>query len=318
MPDPSLYRRAYPSAARLTHWTARDGWPLRRFDWPAKGPARGAILFQGGRGDIIEKYLEAFAHWRARGWAITAFDWRGQGGSGRLSNDPHVGHATDFGEYVADLAGFWADWSRTAPGPRIAIGHSMGGHLILRALTEQAIDPQAAVLVAPMLGLHAPFGWAGAGERLARLLARLGDPARAAWRDNEIPGAKSPRQALLTHDATRYDDELFWKRAHPELALGPPSWAWVIEAFASTRTLRADPRLADIATPILALVADADRLVSAKAALATLERLPDARTVRFGPESAHEILREADPVRSRALAEIDRFLARIPAPAPVA
>ena len=36
--------------------------------------------------------------------------------------------------------------------------------------------------------------------------------------------------------------------------------------------------------------------------------LPNVEVVRFGTESAHEILREADPVRLRALAAIDGFL----------
>ncbi|MES2753216.1 MAG: alpha/beta hydrolase [Pseudomonadota bacterium] len=309
MTDPARFRRAYPPAAHLSTWLAGDGWPLRRFDWPAAGAPRGSILFQGGRGDIIEKYLESFAHWHARGWSITAFDWRGQGGSGRLSPDRHVGHAKSFSPFLRDLAGFWADWSRTAPGPHVIAGHSMGGHLVLRALVEGVVTPQAAVLVAPMLGLHAPFGWMGLGERFARLLGGFGDSARAAWRDNEIPGAKSTRQALLTHDIDRYADEGFWKQAHPELQLGPPSWAWVIEAFRSTRILRDDKRLKRMAVPVLALVADADKLVNAKAAVATLQRLPDARVVRFGAESAHEILREADAVRNRALGEIDLFLA---------
>ena len=309
MVDPASSRRAYPSGAHLTRWQAGDGWTLRRFDWPAEGTPRGAILFQGGRGDIIEKYLESFGHWHAKGWAITAFDWRGQGGSGRLSPDPRVGHATDFAPFIADLAGFWGAWSRTAPGPQVAMGHSMGGHLVLRGLVEGAITPSAAVLVAPMLGLHAPFGWQGLAERFARIMGGVGDSARRAWKDNEIPGATTTRQMLLTHDRERYDDELFWKEAHPELMLGPPSWAWVIEAFRSTRALRADPRLATMAVPVLGLVADADKLVNAKLAVATLEKLPDAQIVRFGRESAHEILREADPVRDRALAEIDRFLA---------
>lgn len=314
MPDPISFRRAMPAGAHIARWRAADGWSLRRFDWPAEGRARGSILFQGGRGDIIEKYLESFGHWHVRGWAVTAFDWRGQGGSGRLSRDPNVGHATDFAPFVADLVGFWAEWSQTAPEPLVAIGHSMGGHLILRALVERAIDPAAAVLVAPMLGLHAPLGWQALAEGFARVMGRLGDSARRAWRDNEIPGALSPRQALLTHDRARYADETWWKEAHPELLLGPPSWAWVIEAFRSTRALREDPQLAAMAVPVLGLVADADKLVNAKLAVATLERLPDARIVRFGRESAHEILREADPVRDRALDEIDRFLAaRAPA-----
>ena len=87
-----------------------------------------------------------------------------------------------------------------------------------------------------------------------------------------------------------------------------------IKLFPVIHALRADPRLATMAVPVLGLIADADRLVNAKLAVATLEKLPDARIVRFGRESAHEILREADPVRDRALAEIDRFLAeRAPA-----
>lgn len=56
------------------------------------------------------------------------------------------------------------------------------------------------------------------------------------------------------------------------------------------------------------LVADHDRLVDARAARRIAGRLPRARLVRLGREAAHEILREADPVRGRALVGIDAFL----------
>ena len=56
------------------------------------------------------------------------------------------------------------------------------------------------------------------------------------------------------------------------------------------------------------LLADADKLVDPHAAVRIVERLRDARLVRFGPESAHEILRESDAVRDRALAALDAFL----------
>jgi lysophospholipase len=56
------------------------------------------------------------------------------------------------------------------------------------------------------------------------------------------------------------------------------------------------------------LVAEADQLVDARAALRVAATLPNVEVVRFGTESAHEILREADPVRLRALAAIDGFL----------
>lgn len=308
MLSPPLYRRAIPAEARISRWIGPGGWDFRRFDWPAPAAPRGSILFQTGRGDLFEKYLESFAHWHGQGWSITALDWRGQGGSGRFSGQQHVGDIDDFATYIADFHAFWAEWAPLAAGPRVLIGHSMGGHLVLRALAEGLADPAAAVLIAPMLGLHSPFG-AALGERFARLLGGAGNVARPAWKANERPGTTQTRQALLTHDPDRYDDEIFWQMTCPDLLLGPPSWRWVIRAFASTRLLRADPRLRTMRVPVLMLVADADRLVDPGAARAVAAKLPDVRVVRFGRESAHEILREADAVRNRALGEIDIFLA---------
>ncbi|RHW17345.1 alpha/beta hydrolase [Sphingomonas gilva] len=308
------HRATIDAEGSIDHWTAPDGWRLRRFSLPPGGASpRGSILFQGGRGDIFEKYFEAFDRWQAAGWGVTSFDWRGQGGSGRLGGDPKVGHLADFTPLVRDLHDFWHVWRDATPGPHVVMGHSMGGYLVLRALVEDAIDPDAAVLVAPMLGLHgAPFGVA-AMERIARFMTRIGKPDRAAWKSNEKPATLTTRQKLLTHSLERYDQEIAWKLERPEIAIGPPSWAWVTAAFEGTRLLRADPRLATMAVPTLILSPDADKLVDASAGRAIAARLPDTKLVRFGRESAHEILREADPVRNRALAEIDAFLgARAP------
>lgn len=306
--DPVALRRTIPTDARIAMWHAPDGWALRRFERRGPDPVRGRLLFQTGRGDVFEKYLEALEHWYRRGWSVDAFDWRGQGGSGRMAADPHVGHCDDFGLWVDDLAAFWRRWSGSGQAPRVAVGHSMGAHLILRAAVEGVIDPDAIVLVAPMLGLRSPVG-AAVGGRVARWMAGRGDAARPAWRGNERPVTRTPRQMLLTHDRARYDDEAWWYERHPELRLGPPSWAWLAQAFASCAALLADPRLATLSTPVLMLVSDADGLVDPRAAQMVADRLPRATLVRYGPEAAHEILREADPVRVDALSRIDAFLA---------
>jgi alpha-beta hydrolase superfamily lysophospholipase len=304
--DPNPVRRAIPADARIGYWTAPDGWKLRRFDWPAAHP-RGRLLFQTGRGDIFEKYLETLSHLHAQGWSVSAFDWRGQGGSGRLSANPNVGHVDDYAVFDRDLAGFWADWMAQGEGPSVILGHSMAGMMVMRALADRSIGPEAAILVAPMIGLKSPVGAAFAGK-VARWMAAHGDPARAAWRTNERPGSVASRQTLLTHDVDRYRDEGWWQDRHPELRLGPPSWAWLAQGFAGQAALAVDPRIETIETPVLMLVADADKLVDPRAALRLATRLPDAQVVRFGPESAHEILREADAVRDRALSAIDSFL----------
>lgn len=301
-------RRTYPDGSSISFWTAPDGWQLRRFDWPSAAAApRGSILFQGGRGDIFEKYLECFHHWHDQGWTITSFDWRGQGGSGRLTDDPHVGDIDRFGTYLADYAAFWKEWAAATPGPHIAMGHSMGGHLVCRALAKVLAEPDAAVLIAPMMGLHAPIS-AGFGERITEIAMKLGNPQRRAWKSNEKPGTTDSRLSLLTHDPDRYSDEPWWWEQKPEIKLGPPSWRWVVRAFESTRRLRASRRVKLVRTPVLVLVAEADKLVRAADAIKVAGLLPDARLVRFGNESAHEILREVDPVRNRALGEIDIFL----------
>jgi lysophospholipase len=308
----SFERRAIPQGAVIGMMPARDGWGLRCFDWPS-GAAhpRGSILFQGGRGDIIEKYLESFGHWHVQGWHVSAFDWRGQGGSGRLSKNPHVGHIDDFGVWIDDLAEMFASWKGRTPGPHVIIAHSMGGHLVLRALAERRIAPDAAVLVAPMLGFATAPLPLPIATGFAKLMARVSGPDKPAWPRNEkptLPGAS--RQKLLTGDDARYADELWWKAQKPELELGPPSWPWLVAAYASNDQLGAPGALESIQTPVLFVGTDGDRLVSPPAIRKAASRLPNAALKMFDQSVAHEILRERDGPRDQALAAIDAFLDR--------
>ena len=212
---------------------------LRRIDWLIpQGTCRGSILFMPGRGDAYEKYLETLDYWHRRGWRVTAADWRGQAGSGRLGGDGFTGHVDDFALWIDDLAHFWALWRASTPGPHVIVGHSMGGHLVMRALAEHRVDPDAAVLVAPMLdfirhGVPRAIMHAAAG-----LMARIGDPRRQAWKWGEKPGAvPADRDMLLTSDADRYADEMWWRAERPDIAMGPGSWGWVERAYASVRGL---------------------------------------------------------------------------------
>lgn len=306
----SFDRRSIPAEATETLWHASDGWPLRRIDWPATPAARGALLFLGGRGDFYEKYLESLDAWHRAGWQVTALDWRGQGGSGRLGGDDVTGHIDDFATWVDDLAAFWTGWEAMRAGPHVIVAHSMGGHLALRAIAEGRIAPDAAVLCAPMLGLAARVLPAWLMQALAALMCRLGDSRRPAWKWSEKPGQPpAGRQHILTHDAARYADELYWREARPQVSLGPGSWRWVERAYASMRGLFAGGLLEAVRVPLLVIASDDDKLVSFAAILRAAQRIPGARLLRFGKEGQHELLREADPVRDRVMAAIDAFLA---------
>lgn len=306
-------RRRIPADAAESRWQAPDGHAIRRIDWPSANPdmPRGSILFMPGRGDAYEKYLETLEEWHRAGWRVTAADWRGQAGSGRLGNDPVTGHVSDFAVWIDDLAAFWSEWTAATPGPHVIAGHSMGGHLVLRAVAEGRIDPDALVLSAPMLGFTGNPLPLPIMHGAAKLMARLGDPARPAWKWSEKPGeVPIGRIKLLTHDQDRYADELWWREARPELVMGPGSWRWVERSYASIRRLEHAGVLEAITRPVLLIGTTNDRLVDMRAIERAAARLPNGELVVLGNEAHHEVLREIDPVRDRVMAAIGEFLDR--------
>ena len=302
-------RRAFPANSAVSMTPARDGWPLRTYVQPGVGKTRGSILWLGGRGDIVEKYIETLDGWSRAGWSITSFDWRGQGGSGRVGGNPNVGHIDDYATWIDDLAEFYAKWAGHEPGPHVVMGHSMGGHLLLRALVEKRIAPDRVVLVAPMLGFETGIIPFPVAFWVSRVMAKIKNELRPAWKHNEKPSPpNASRRAYLSHDKDRYDDELWWKEKDPSLALGPPSWRWLASAYSSIAGMNRAGAVEHITTPVLILCAEEDQLVSAKEIHKFAVRLPNATLVVFGDDTAHEILREADGPRNRALAAISEFL----------
>ena len=306
MRNRSFDRRAHPAGASFSEWRAPDGWLHRRLDWPqpAGSAARGTLLFAGGRGDFVEKYLEAMAHWHESGWSVAGFDWRGQGAS---RGDIAGGHLASLDVLVDDLAAIVAELAGRGDGPLALVGHSMGGHVLLRALAEQRVRPAAAVLVAPMLMVNSsPLPpWAAAWT--AGALSAFGWGRQPVWRPQTPPApVGSARQAYLTGCRERYEDELWWWEKEPGFDLGAPSWGWLDAAFRSCARLT-DERLAKVDVPVLLLGTETDRLVSAGAIRHAASALPKAKLRMFG-SAGHELLREADPIRLEALAAIDAFL----------
>ncbi len=293
---------------------------IRRIDWPlsdegAAATSRGSILFFPGRGDFYEKYLETLEQWHRAGWRVTAADWRGQAGSGRLGKDPVTGHIEDFDMWIDDLVEFWNGWVAETPGPHVLAGHSMGGHVVLRALVDRRVKPDAAVLSAPMTGMAGPPLPLPLLHAVAKLMCAVGDPFRQAWKWSEKPGElPADRAHLLTHDPDRYADEVWWRGHRPELVMGPASWRWVERAFASWRRIEAPGLLEAVTTPVLFLSTAADKLVSHPANLRAANRLPKGEMIAFGKEAHHEILREVDAVRDRAMAAVSEFLDRVAPP----
>lgn len=296
-------RRSLPPGAAIEHWPMADGWPVRVAQWSGE---RGTILFANGRGDFIEKYAEAIWDWHARGRGVIAFDWRGQGGSGRLGRTPLHGHADDFAPWIADLRELIGRAADFAAPPLVGIGHSMGGHLWLRALAEGEVRTARVVLVSPMLGIARGDA---AARALTALMVRLGwGGAFALGQHARLSAAKDIlRGAALTSDAARQTDEAWWLARAPELALGGCTWGWLHAAFASIASLDRNGSLEAITTPVHVELAGDEQVTDTPAAIRAVVRLPGANYI-VTKGARHEVLREADAARTAVLDRIAKFL----------
>lgn len=302
----NLDRRRHPAGARVSTFAAPAGWTLRRLDWPQRNgaAARGTLVFAGGRGDFIEKYLEPLGHWHGCGWNVVSFDWRGQGHS---RGDIVGGNFTDFDPLVADGAALLDSVLAERPGPHVAIGHSMGGHLLARILAERRPALAAAVLVAPMLGINTAPTPEWLGRMAAITMSGCGLGNVLAWSEAGPETMSKLRAPNLTSCPERFADERWWHDQEPGFRLGPPSWAWLAAAFRSMNRLD-EAALKSIAPPVMIVATERDRLVSPAAIRRAAGLIPRAELAMIDG-AAHEILRERDPMRSEALARIDAFLA---------
>ncbi|MEQ8332869.1 alpha/beta hydrolase [Nisaea sp.] len=287
-----------------------DGVRIRVAQFPAPaGKAAGTVLMLTGFTEFIEKGLESVAALRARGFGVITFDWRGQGLSDRLLPYRRKGHIPDMQHFLNDLEEVLR-MTRFAelPGPHVIMGHSMGGHLALRAAHDHPGLFDRAILCAPMADILT-----GACRRmLAYGLAKaavsigLGEsfiPGAGPY----VPGQMRYENNPLTTDRARFNRIQEQIDANPDVALGGPTFSWVYSAFRSIRLTKRSSYLSKIRIPVLILSAGRERIVSNAGQREVADMLPDVRMVTFA-DGAHELLLECDAVRHAVWAEIDGFL----------
>ncbi len=324
MSDRLARRRSLPPGGTIAMRPLRDGWPVRTAVWPGRAGGPGSILFMTGRGDFLEKYAETFHDLVDAGWGVASFDWRGQGLSGRLGDAPMKGHSTGFGVLRDDLDEIFGWFEQVLPGPRFVVAHSMGAHILMFNLVERMHGTQPGrlpaierhVLLAPMIGLHAPPLGPRLATRLADWMVHHRRGGKYIWGGGDYVAGKpgSKRQRLLTGDPERYADEGWWVAQNPSLATGSPTWEWLYNALTTQVYWRGRPdtgwmmpgHLA-LPSPMLVLLAENDGLVDNAEAVACFGTMPNVRIEEIAG-AGHELLREASDIRARVLARVTAFL----------
>ena len=108
-----------------------DGVSLRFARWAPPPGRKGTVCLFPGRAEFIEKYFETVRDLRARGFAVAALDWRGQGGSQRQLRNPRKGYVRRFADYDIDLATFMHEVVLPdCPPPVFGLAHSMGATVL--------------------------------------------------------------------------------------------------------------------------------------------------------------------------------------------
>jgi lysophospholipase len=294
-----------PSGAVVHLLRADDGIRLRAAHWPAltASPKGTVCLFQG-RTEFIEKYFETIADLRQRGFAVAVLDWRGQGGSQRLTRNPRKGHISSFSHYQRDIDVFMRDLVLPdCPLPLFGLGHSMGGAILIDALNRLPNRFDRAVLSSPMIGL-AGFGGSDSAHYLARIM-RMAGMGRVM-----IPShakALSFETNDVTRDHKRFTRNVAVAEEEPRLAIGAPTFGWLDSSFKMTARFENADFIARIRTPLLVVTGGADRVVSNVATARFVRRLRVAKMITLDG-SRHELMMETDPIRAAFFAAFDAFI----------
>jgi len=299
-----------PEGVRLGYMTTPDRVKLRYAIWPkSAGPHRGTVCLVQGRTEYIEKYFETVADFQSRGFAVATFDWRGQGGSDRLTGNRTVGYVDRFDDYWTDLKAFHGEiLLPDCPPPFYLVGHSMGGLASLYAATRDRMMFDRMFLSAPMVSLAGMEGSLGGWGAFAETLSFLGLGAvplkrRADSRPDEAHFLDSP----LTSDLLRYTRMVETIRADDGLYLGSPSFRWLAAAMKAMVEANREEFAGRLQIPLLVLAAARDTIVSTPALEQLGLRLRNGRHMVIAG-AKHELFMETDAVRGQVFAAFDAFI----------
>jgi lysophospholipase len=291
------------------HWLeGRGGVRVRVLTAPSiNGPPRGSVIVAPGRTEFIEKYFEVIRELQERGFVVFCIDWRGQGLSGRETANPLKGHFASFDDPVNDIATALRLLGQNLPRPHIAIAHSMGGAIILRALQTRRIEVEAAVFTAPMWGIANLGEMAKSYVRFMNSVGAGGQFAPGVehkWRRENF------KRNPVTNDRERHARCQGLIAEEPRLASAGPTFGWVAAAADAIEGFQAPNALAHLRIPILVFTAEQELLVDNKSHDAVTALLPNATHIKVAG-AKHEILMERDEVRAQFWAAFDDLAGRV-------
>ncbi len=255
--------------------------------------ANKAILLSAGRTEAAVKYKEVIFDLYRNGYSVYIHDHRGQGQSGRMTEDPEMGYIDDFQFYIDDMKYFYDQYIATENYVKTyLLAHSMGGAIGMTYLEQYPADFNAAAFSSPMLGLKP--GTCGAtklfgGKRTKYALGQSG------YKDDKSKFKKN----TLTGSRVRYDRMIDAFEKVPEARLGGATYQWVNRSCDQFKYIFYN--IDKINTPFILFSAEKEKIVYPYAHQKFMKAAEELgkECIAYEVEDAkHELLIETDELRS--------------------
>ena len=298
----------WQTAVEKASFTSQDGLEIA-YACAIHPQAKGSVVISAGRIEAYIKYKEVVFELYQNGYSVFIHDHRGQGFSGRMTTNPHLGFVHDFADYVQDFEQFMQQvvMPHSSHQPML-LAHSMGcaiGFLYCLAHPQRF---SRAVLCAPMFGIRPALPkWLSSlllssHFALSTLLGR--EYAYFVGQKDYVSHAFKGNN--LTHSAVRYQifrDEYV---QNPQAQLGGVSTHWLRAALQAMNKI--EQHAGDFPLPSLLLQAGSDQVVDNQRQCRVAEKM---RRCQFMPieHAHHELLMEQDQYRQPTMQAILRFLA---------
>ena len=280
----------------------RAGVPIYYKIFRKEGKEKGAILISSGRSEAALKYKEVIFDLYHNGYSIYIHDHRGQGLSGRMTEDPELGYIDTFQFYIDDMKYFFDRYLKPGDHERAyLLAHSMGGAIGMTYLEQFPDDFDAAAFISPMLGLKPPLCL------LAGILAGE-EPEYAPGQTGYSDDSTHFEGNTVTGSKVRYHRKIAAYARVPEARLGGASTLWVHRSCRQFRYIF--DHIENIETPFILFTAEDEDLVDPRSHRKFIrEALQEGKQCRaFLVENArHELLMEKDPLRTRVISTVMNF-----------
>ncbi len=263
--------------------------------------AIGSIVISSGRIEAFIKYKEVVYDLYQNGYSVFIHDHRGQGLSGRMCVNPHLGYVVSFDDYVADFKTFMEKVvkANSTHQPKL-LCHSMGATIgALYCLTHPQ-DFQQVVFSAPMFGIRPALPeWLvgvllGANKLISGLCGNKDGYffGQADYQNKPFVGNE------LTHSKLRYTLFRQEYEACPQAKLGGPTGQW-LKAAAEAMD-KVERSASEFPIPSLVMQAGADEVVDNKRQNRVSARFATGKSMVIAG-AKHELLMEQDQYRKVCL-----------------